>query len=66
MPEGRATSQKDLDRLEKWVDRNLVKFNNEKAYGTLGFIRSSVASRSYKMILPLYSALKFSNDLYST
>lgn len=28
--EGRATVQRDADRLEKWVDRNLMKFNNNK------------------------------------
>ena len=25
--EGRAVTQKDLDRLEKWADRNLLKFS---------------------------------------
>lgn len=27
MPEGPAAIQKDLSRLEKWADRNLVKFD---------------------------------------
>ncbi|GAB0205950.1 mitochondrial enolase superfamily member 1 [Grus japonensis] len=28
--EGRATLQEDLDRLEEWSDRNLMKFNKDK------------------------------------
>ncbi|KAK4827015.1 hypothetical protein QYF61_013149 [Mycteria americana] len=30
MPKGCAASQRNRDRLEKWADRNLMKFNNEK------------------------------------
>ena len=28
--EGCATIQRDLNRLDKWADRNLIKFNQEK------------------------------------
>ncbi|KAK4806752.1 hypothetical protein QYF61_005548 [Mycteria americana] len=52
MPEGYATIQSDLDRLEKWADRNLMQFYKGK-----GKVLQSTASRSREVILPLYSAL---------
>lgn len=30
-PEGYVAIQRDVDRLEKWVDRNFLKFNEGKA-----------------------------------
>ncbi|KAK4820426.1 hypothetical protein QYF61_026262 [Mycteria americana] len=60
--EGRAPTQRNLDRLEKCTGRNLMKFNKgkcqvlKKAKHTLGCISRSLASRSREMIHPLYSA----------
>lgn len=30
IPDGCAASQRDLDRLEKWTKRNLIKFSKKK------------------------------------
>ena len=30
MPEGCAAIQQDMDRLESWAERNLIRFNKSK------------------------------------
>lgn len=43
-PEGHAAIQRDLDRLEKWADRNLTKFKAKCKSCTWGGITSPQAS----------------------
>ena len=34
MLQNRAIIQKDLDRIEEWANRNLIKFDEDKYIGT--------------------------------
>ncbi|GAB0180750.1 mitochondrial enolase superfamily member 1 [Grus japonensis] len=47
MPEGRAAIQRDLDSLDKWTDRNLMKFNKGKC--KILYLESKNPRRQYML-----------------
>jgi len=55
IPEGRAVIQRDLDRLEKWADRNLITFN--KKCEVLHLVRNNPMNQCMLGVTQLKSSL---------